>query len=303
VNRDEIDELCAALHEVVHSKKGEVPILARALRWINARAETVGEIRLCCVVVSWTLAVGRPMSGIAFDQLVAGVGFSSTRYDRQRVRVWLDQAVKTGLIRRVSSRGGRGRAALYRLAFVDEILIELQDDALLLRLQALDGKTANLQGELPQVLSPEKLAAASAAGIQPETSGSGDGETSGGFDPKLAAASAAHRNRSHLSKDRSDGSHKRDDENGQDDGRRSSLEAIQQAKDQLSADPRIGWMAKVEADALDNQETEQLVDFDSADPDVAGEDEPDFDEAPAPDESGRPEDDEPIEAEMVEVAS
>ena len=63
-------------------------------------------------------------------------------------------------------------------------------------------------------------------------------------------------------------------------------------------------MEKVEADVLDSQQTKQLVDFDGADPDVDGEDEPpDFDEAPPPDELDRPEDDEALEAEMAQVAS
>ena len=156
-----------------------------------------------------------------------------------------------------ASRGGRGQASLYRLAFIDEVLIELRDNALLFRLQALD----NLQPDLLQVSDPEKPAAAAAASLSPETCSTDAAETCSTFDPKPAAAAAAHRT-SHISKDRSDGaSQKRDD-----DGR-----AREQAKAQLRADPRVTW--------LNDSEPQGLEPDDSPDDD------------PLPDESEAPIDD------------
>jgi hypothetical protein len=281
VNGDELEEICTALREVLQSHKGEVPLVARALRWASDHARTLGELRLCIAIMSWTLASGRPMSRVAFSQLIAGVGLPPGRYSAQRVRLLVDQALKTGLIRRVASRGGRGQASFYRLAFVDELLIEVRDDALLLRLQELDERhNGNLQQDLLQVTLPEKPAAAAAVGLAGNLQQS-DPETCSTFDPKPAAAAAAHRSSRSLSKDRGNGaSQNRDDH---DDGRQSSLEAMQQAKDRLSA--RLGWTGEAEP-------TEP--------PDLGD----DVSEQPPPmPEEHRPLDDEAIEAELVEVAS
>ena len=291
MNADEVEEICSALREVLQSHKGEVPLVARALRWASDHARTLGELRLCMAITSWTLASGRPMSRVAFSQLIAGVGLPPGRYSAQRVRLLVDQALKTGLIRRVASRGGRGQASFYRLAFVDELLIEVRDDALLLRLQELDERhNGNLQQDLLQVTGLEKPAAQTAVGLAGNLQQS-DAETCSTFDPKPAAETAAHRSSSRSSsKDRDDGGSQKRADDGKD-GRQASLLAMRAAKAGL-----------VDAGILDGQATERLIDFDGADPDVDGENE-DFDEAPPPDESHRPDEDEALEAEMVEVAS
>jgi hypothetical protein len=283
VNADELEEICSALREVLQSHKGEVPLVARALRWASDHARTLGELRLCIAVTSWTLASGRPMSRVAFSQLIAGVGLPPGRYSAQRVRLLVDQALKTGLIRRVVSKGGRGQASFYRLAFVDELLIEVRDDALLLRLQELDERrNGNLQQDLLQVTEPEKPAAETAVGLAGNLQQS-EAETCSTFDPKPAPETAAHRSSRSSSKDRTDGgSQKR----GDDDGRRTSLEAMRRAKGQVSA--RLGWTAEDEPPGPPSLEDDEV---DGEQP------------LPMPDEAQRPLDDEAIEAEMVEVAS
>ena len=136
ITNGEVDELCSTLREVLKPRKGEAPILARALRWINHRAPTLNEHRLCNALLGWTLAAGNPMARIAFAQLRTSVGLAPGRYSDQRLREWLKQSIANGLIRRVANRGGQ--ATLYRLAFVDELLAERHAESLLRRLRALD---------------------------------------------------------------------------------------------------------------------------------------------------------------------